>query len=210
MKFSYILSPPVLILFVVLTVISGFTQDVPSMGLQTPDKPENNYSIGSSLLLLGNIPPEDRPFYFMLNVSRQINKKTILFTEAITWTYYEPLGTYGSSKKHYPGKIRAYGIGVGYQRFLWKKLYVTAQVTPFYQQFFDTGKKKIADGFQLYLQSRLGYRVELFKKRFFIEPSVAENYWPVNTHFPANFLEVEKGKPNFYLCEPGLNFGFKF
>jgi hypothetical protein len=73
---------------------------------------------------------------------------------------------------------------------------VTAQVTPFYQQFFDTGNNKVANGFQQYLQSRLGYRCEFFKKRWFIEPSIAQNYWPVSTNFPASISVVEDGKPN--------------
>jgi hypothetical protein len=210
MRFDHILSACSLVLFVAFAVTPGFTKNVSSVSLTASDINEKRHSVGSSLFLLGNLPSEDRPYYFMLNFSHQVNHTDILFTEAITWTYYEPLGTYGSSGKHYPGKIRAYGIGAGFQHFLWKKLYVTAQITPFYQQFFDTGNIKIADGFQLYLQSRLGYRIELFKKRFFIEPSVAQNWWPVNTNFPSDFLEVENGKPNYYLFEPGLNFGFKF
>jgi hypothetical protein len=146
----------------------------------------------------------------MVNVGCRLSANDIVFTEAITWTYFEPLGAYGSSEEHYPGKIRAYGIGIGYQRFLWKKLYMTAQATPFFQQFYDTDDKKSATGFQLYLQSRLGYRFEFINERFFVEPSVAENYWPINTGFPQGFKDVEKGKKNYYLFEPGLNFGFTF
>jgi hypothetical protein len=201
---------PVFALFITFVFTQSFSETDTASVTKRTNELEKRYSLGNSLFLLGNLPSNDRPYYFMLNFSHQINNKNILFTEAITWTYYEPLGTYGSSKEHYPGKIRAYGIGAGYQHFLWKKLYVTAQVTPFYQQFFDIGNKKIADGFQLYLQSRLGYRFEFFKKRWFIEPSIAENYWPVNTNFPAGFSAVENGKPNYYLFEPGMNFGFKF
>jgi hypothetical protein len=72
-----------------------------------------------------------------LNYRYQFTRKDVIIVEAITWTYYEPLGTYGSSDKKYPGKISAYGIGAGYQRFLWKNLYSTVQVIPFLQQFFD-------------------------------------------------------------------------
>ncbi len=167
------------------------------------------HSIGSSLFLLGNFDSEDSPEYFQLNYGYQYSSKSIIIIEAITWTYSEPLGSYGSSNIHYPGKIKAYGLGIGYKHFLWKKLYSTILVTPFLQQFLDVNNKKIQNGFQLYLQSRLGYRFEFFDKHWFLEPSIAFNYWPINTNFPISFNEVEKGKSNFRF-EPGLHFGYKF
>ncbi len=184
---------------------------------QTDSKPaqiekqdiNRRHSIGSSVFLLGNLAPGDPPNYFQLNYGYQLSQKDIVIVEAIAWTYYDPLGTYESSDKRYPGKISAYGIGVGYQRFLWKNLYSTVQVTPFLQQFFDEENNKIQNGFQLYLQFRLGYRLEFFKQRWFLEPSVAFNYWPINTNFPTSFKEIEKGAPN-YSFEPGLHFSFRF
>lgn len=129
--------------------------------------------------------------------------------EAITWTYYEPLGTYGSSDQLYPGKVRAYGVGLGYQHFHWKNLFTTVEATPFIQQFYDIDDTKIQKGFQLYLQFIVGYRFEFFKKRLFVEPAYALKYWPVNTNFPASFAAIESGKPK-YKFEPSLNFGLTF
>jgi hypothetical protein len=168
------------------------------------------HSIGSSLFLLGNLAPGDPPNYFQLNYGYHLTRKEVVLAEAITWTYYEPLGTYGSSSKSYPGKIKAYGLGVGYQRFYWKNLFSTVQATPFLQQFYDSENEIIQTGFQLFLQLRLGYRFEVFKHRWFIEPSAAFNYWPVNTNFPASFKDIESGSPNYFLFEPGLHFGYKF
>jgi hypothetical protein len=165
------------------------------------------HSIGSSLFLLGNIG--DSVNFFQLNYGYRLNQKENIIVEAISWTYYEPLGTYGSSKELYPGKIRSYGIGFGYQRFLWKNLFTTVEPTFFLQQFYDSDNKKIQKCFQLYLQFILGYRFEFFNKRLFIEPAFAIKYWPVNTNFPASFASVEAGAPK-YKCEPGLNFGFSF
>ena len=144
-----------------------------------------------------------------LNYGYRLSPKDNIIVEAITWTYYEPLGTYGSSEEFYPGKVRAYGIGLGYQRFLWKNLYTTFEPTFFLQQFYDTDDKKIQKGFQLYLQFILGYRFEFFKKRMFVEPAIALKYWPVNTNFPDSFSAIEKGAPK-YKFEPSLNFGFRF
>jgi hypothetical protein len=173
------------------------------------DSTFRRHSVGSSLLLLGNFAPGDPPYYFQLNYGYRLTKNDNFIAEAITWTYYEPLGTYGSSDEFYPGKIRAYGIGLGYQRFLWKNLYSTVEPTFFLQQFYDTNDKKIQKGFQLYLQFILGYRFEFFKKRMFVEPAYAIKYWPINTNFPASFAAIESGAPK-YKCEPSLNFGFSF
>lgn len=81
---------------------------------------EKRHAIGSSLFLLGNLAPGDPVYFFQLNYGYQLTRQDVIFAEAITWTYYEPLGTYGASDEKYPGKIRAWGLGVGYQRFLWK------------------------------------------------------------------------------------------
>jgi len=165
------------------------------------------HSIGSTLFLLGNIG--DSVNFFQLNYGYRLTQKDNFIVEAITWTYYEPLGTYASSEEYYPGKVKAYGIGLGYQRFLWKNLFTTVEPTLFLQQFFDTDDKKIQKGFQLYLQFIVGYRFEFLKKRMFIEPAYALKYWPVNTNFPASFAAIERGAPK-YKFEPGLNFGFRF
>ncbi len=170
----------------------------------------NECYIGSSLFLFGNLVPGDFPKYFQLNLGYQLSPKDIIFTEAITWDYYEPLGTYDNSDEKYPGKVRALGIGLGYQRYHWMNLFTSIQATPFLLQYFDSDENMIQEGFQLYLQLRLGYRFEFFNNRWFLEPSVAFNYWPVNTNFPTSFKEIESDAPNYYLFEPGLHFGFKF
>jgi hypothetical protein len=165
------------------------------------------HSIGSSLFLLGNIGDSVR--FMQLNYGYRLTPKDNFIVEAITWTYFEPLGTYGSSEEYYPGKVRATGIGLGYQRFLWKNLFTTVEPTFFLQQFYDTDDKHIQNGFQLYLQFIAGYHFEFFKKRVFVEPAFALKYWPVNTNFPESFAAIEDGKPK-YKFEPALNFGFKF
>lgn len=129
----------------VLSITSAFSQvlaQTDSVSAQIEKQyPDRRHFIGSSLFLLGNLDTEEPPAYFQLNYGYQLTRKDIIIVEAITWTYYEPLGTYGSSNEKYPGKIRAYGIGAGYQRFLCKNLYSAFKATPFLQQFFDAEKK---------------------------------------------------------------------
>lgn len=167
----------------------------------------NRHAIGSTLFLMGNIG--DSVNFFQLNYGYRLTQKDNIIVEAITWAYYEPMGTYGSSEEFYPGKVRASGVGLGYQRFLWKNLFSTVEPTFFLQQFYDTENNKIQKGFQLYLQFTMGYRFEFFNKRIFLEPAFTLKYWPVNTNIPASFAAIEKGAPK-YKFEPGLNFGFRF
>ena len=124
--------------------------------------------------------------------------------------YFEPLGANGSSNKKYPGKLRTYGIGAGYQRFLWKNLYSTLYATPFLMQYYDSDYKKIQKGFQLYLRVLLGYRFEFFEHRWYLEPSVGSIYWPVNTNLPESFKAIEKDFPNYSLFSLNLYFGYRF
>jgi hypothetical protein len=175
---------------------------------ENKDSAFRRHFVGSSLFSLLNLAPDPADFY-QLEYGYFLTTKDAVIIEAITWKYSEPLGTYPNSKELYPGKVRAYGAGLGYQRFLWKNLFTTVEPTFFLQQFYDTDSKKIQKGFQLYLQLILGYRFEFFKKRLFVEPAYALKYWPVNTNFPASFAAIESGTPK-YKFEPGLNFGFRF
>lgn len=165
------------------------------------------HSIGSSLFLLGNIG--DSVNFMQLNYGYRLTLKDNIIVEAFTWTYYEPLGTYGSSEEFYPGKVKSYGIGLGYQRFLWKNLFTTLEPSFILQQYYELDDTKIQKGFQLYLQFILGYRFEFFKKRVFVEPGLALKYWPVNTNVPASFAAIENGTQKFKF-EPAANFGFRF
>jgi len=170
--------------------------------------PEQGQYLGSSLFMLYNFFP-DAPDFYQLTYGRHLTANDVLIVEAITWKYAEPLGTYGDSEREYPGKVRSFGVGVGYQRFHWRNAYTTLEATPFVQQFYDEADEPIQKGFQLYCQLILGYRFDLFGDRFYVEPAWALKYWPVNTNFPDAFAEIEQGAPN-HIFEPSLHFGVKF
>lgn len=166
------------------------------------------HSVGVSLLMVSNLLPEPADYY-LFTYGYRLTQKDRIFIEFNTWKYSEPLGTYGNSKELYPGFVRAFGVGVGYQRFHWKGLFTTIEATPFIKHYYDADNKNIQKGFQLYLQLIGGYRFEFFKNRFYIEPAYALKYWPVDTNLPSGFSEIEKGAPK-YIFEPSLNIGFKF
>ena len=169
---------------------------------------EYRHSIGASLFMVLNFFP-DPGDYYLLNYGYQLSPKDRIFAEFNTWKYSEPKGTYGNSEELYPGFVRAFGVGVGYQRFHWKGLYTAIEATPFITRYYDIDDNKIQNGFQLYTQLIAGYRFEFYKKRFFLEPAFAFKYWPVDTNFPTDFAEIEEGAPK-YIFEPSLIFGYKF
>lgn len=173
------------------------------------DKNQNNHFVGSSLWSIYDKFASESSGFYQLNYGYQFTPQDVLLVEAVTWGYNEPLGTYENSKEKYPGKIRSYGIGLGYQKFLWKNLYSSVIATPFLQQYYNKDGKKMQKGFQLYTQLIIGYRFEFFNDRLFIEPAYALKYWPINTNVPESFAKVAKGTNN-YIIEPSLNFGFRF
>lgn len=179
-------------------------------GQESNTKKEIKYkhSLGASFFMLGNLLA-DSPDYYLLTYGNRLTKNDRVFAEFNTWKYSEPLGTYGKSDEFYPGYVRASGIGVGYQRFYWKGIFTSVQATSFLKKYYDSKDNEIQKGLQLYLQLVVGYRLEFFKKRWYIEPAYALKYWPIDTNYPADFLRIENGKPK-YIFEPSLNFGFKF
>ena len=200
-----------LLILLMLTVSLVFGQNKSSKKSILPyteSQIKHRHTLGTSFFVLGNFL-EDSPDYFLLTYGYQLTKKDRVFTEFNTWKYAEPLGTYGKSDELYPGFVRAWGIGLGYQRFHWKGVFTTVQATPFLKQYHDIDNHKTQKGFQLYLQLIAGYRFEFFKERFYMELAYALKYWPIDTNSPADIAKIEKGKPR-HIFEPSLNLGFRF
>lgn len=171
--------------------------------------------ISTSVWSIANVFAEPADFY-ELNYGYIVSDNNAIIVNATTWKYWEPLGIPLTSDKRYKhiedyaGYIRAYGIGIAYQRVVWKQAFSSVHANTFYQIFYDTQNMKIQTGFQLYLQARVGYSLKFFNDRLFLEPSISFIYWPVNTNFPDTFLEKEQNWPNYLLFEPHLNIGISF
>lgn len=204
------LSFTILLVAISLTMAySQKTSQIDTISTETmKEEVKYKHSIGASLFMLSNFFPEPADYY-LLTYGYQLTQKDRVFVEFNTWKFAEPLGTYNDSEELYPGYVREYGIGVGYQHFFWKGLYSTVQATPFLKHYMDEDNKKIQNGFKVYMQFVAGYRFEFFHKRLYVEPAYALKYWPVDTNFPDSFAEIEEGAAN-YIFEPSLNFGFKF
>jgi hypothetical protein len=189
------------------------------VGAQTqgPGSTYRRYFIGSSLFMLGNLVPDDAnpPGFAQLSFGYRITPKDVISVEARTWKYAWPLGIpYGDSfespAEKYPGNVRDFGIALTYQRFFWRGFYGSVSAMNAVQKYMDVNGKKTQSGYMLFMTYRVGYHIQLFKNRFFIEPSVAINHWPVRTNVPESFAAIDRRWPNYFCFEPGLNFGVKF
>lgn len=181
---------------------------------QSTEVVEKKYFVGSTLFILANLVNDpEPPKYYQLNLGYRITAKDVVSLELITWNYYEPIGVPYSKKStapNYPGRVEAVGAGFAYKRFLWKRVYVQGHATFLKQNYLDESGDKIQSGLQMFNTVRAGYQFRLFKNRFFIEPSMAITFWPVNTNLPETFQAEENKWNNFFIGEPGLHFGYNF
>ena len=180
------------------------------------DSNYKRYYIGSSLYLLGNFIPNDPnpPQYFQLNFGYRITPKDVVSFEFKRSIYAWPLGipfgpSFDAPGLNYPGHARILAPTLGYQRFWWKGAYTSVYALNAFEKYIDANKKKIGNGYTLYLNFHLGYQFKFFKNRLFFEPAIGCSYWPVRTNVPEPFKAAEKKWPNYFI-QPGLHFGFNF
>lgn len=171
--------------------------------------------IGSSLFMLGNLSPQNRPDFVQLNLGYRITGKDVVSLEVKTWKYAWSLGIpYGESfeapEEKFPGYIREYGFALAYQRFWWKGLYNGVHVMSAWQSFVGDDGNKIDKGFQIFNTYRVGYHFKLFKDRLFIQPSIAVTHRAYHTDMPESFKQSDDQWSKFFIGEPGLHFGFNF
>jgi hypothetical protein len=175
------------------------------------DSTISKHFIGTSLWSVANLFPDPGDFY-ELDYGFRFSEKDVFLLRAITWKYDTPLGipygpSFESSDEEYPGYARSFGIGAGYQHYILKNLFCAAYATPFLQKYHIAGSSKTQNGFQLFLQAQVGYHIPLFQNRFYLEPALSFNFWPVNTNRPESFKQTDSRWPNYFLFEPHFNFG---
>lgn len=185
-----------------------------SVYAQNSDDEEKRYFVGSTLFMLANlIEDAEPPNYYQLNLGYRITPKDVISIEVITWDHYEPLGIPYHKKKNAPnflGKIQAFGAGLAYKRFLWKRAYAQAHATILHQNYLDESDNRIQQGYQLFNTIRVGYQFRFLQNRVFLEPSIGLTFWPINTNLPDAFQLEENKWHNYFLGEPGLHFGYNF
>ena len=155
-----------------------------------------------------------------LHVKRNLDDKNIVGVKFATWRLFQPMGItwwdgvvdkIESGSDYYDGYLRETGIGITYQRMLWKGLFATVEVLPQIQTYTDLDGNKIKNGFKVYNSYHLGYHFTIGKKeRFFVEPQVHVNQWMFDNNSPAGFKEFDDKYGNVFLFEPNIYLGWKF
>jgi hypothetical protein len=170
--------------------------------------------IGSSLFLLGNFDKVNNPEYIQINVGYRVTPKDVISFEFKRSIYSWPIGipfgpSFDAPGLNYPGHARILAPTIGYQRFWWKGVYTSIYALNAFEKYLDENKRKIGNGYTLYMNFHLGYQFKFFNNRFFFEPAIGCSYWPIRTNVPETFKSVEKKWPNYFI-QPGLHFGINF
>jgi hypothetical protein len=175
------------------------------------------YSIGTTYLSLLNFEEEKtNTHHYELHLGCRLTAKDKIGIKVATWKMFAPMGMpmleqlKFDERNFYPGRLRETGIGVAYQRMLWKGLFAAVEIMPQLKNYLDENNKNIGNGFKLYTSYHLGYHVSLFKNRIYLEPQIHCQYWPVNTNVPRVFKELDDKWNNYILFEPDIYLGVRF
>lgn len=154
------------------------------------------------------------------HLKRNLDNKNIVGVKFATWRLFQPMGIIWwdglldkleTESEFYPGHVRETGVGVTYQRMLWKGLFATVEVLPQFKTYLDEDQTKLGNGFKLYTSYHLGYHLAFGKnKRFFIEPQVHCQNWMFDSKAPTGFRELDDKWRSYFLFEPNLYFGINF
>ncbi|GAA4806816.1 hypothetical protein [Litoribaculum gwangyangense] len=204
-----------------LCTLSVFAQN--NKKLVSDNAKEFKYRVSFPAIILGNIGKggeRTNTQHIELHVKRELDSKNIVGVKFATWRLFQPMGIQwrdglldkiDSETEFYPGYLHETGVGISYQRMLWKGLFATVEVLPLYKTYKDLNNKKITNGFKLYNSYHLGYHFAFGKKKqFFIEPQFHCNVWHFDSKTPQAFKELDKKWKNYFLFEPNLYIGFKF
>jgi hypothetical protein len=179
--------------------------------------PAYKFSVSTTWLTFANFGDEKtNTHHYEFHFGYQITPKDKIGIKVTTWKLFAPMGIpLGDAIKmeestFFPGKLGEKGIGVTYQRLLWKGLFASIEISPLKKTYFDENDKKIGNGFKLYTTYHLGYHIPLFKNRMYIEPQIHCNYWPIDTKAPQSFQAEENKWNNYMLFEPNLYIGVNF
>ncbi len=202
-----------------LIVAKGFGQN-PEQSAKTSPKDsvrDFKFSIHTTWLSFVNFEEEKKNLqHYELHFRYKLTDKDKVGIKLATWKLFAPMGIplwdplFLKESEFYPGRVREDGLGLTYQRMLWKGLFAQVEIMPQLKTYFDANNKKIGNGFKLYTSYHLGYHIKLFKNRMFIEPQIHCQYWPINTNVPEGFKAKENRWNNYFLFEPNIYVGVKF
>jgi len=179
--------------------------------------PSYKFSLSTTYLIFMNFGEEEtNTHHYELHFGYKLTPKDKIGIKVATWKLFAPMGMPMQEQlkfdesNFYPGRLRETGLGVTYQRILWKGLFASIEILPLYKTYLDENSNEVDNGFKLYTTYHLGYRIPLFKNRAFIEPQIHCNYWPIDSEGPQGFEEKESEWNNYLLFEPNIYLGINF
>lgn len=209
-----------IIICLTLSTIHSYAQQISKQGKNHDT--DLKYRVSFPAIILGNIGKggeRTNTQHIELHVKRELDAKNIVGVKFATWRLFQPMGIQwwdgltdkiDSEIEFYPGYLRETGIGISYQRMLWKGLFASVEVLPLYKTYLDLDEKKIANGFKLYNSYHIGYHFAFGKKnQFFIEPQFHCNVWHFDTNTPESFKQLDNKWDSYFLFEPNLYIGIK-
>lgn len=207
-----------ILLLVSFTLQLSFSQDNKITALSLKEKPEYKFSVLTTWLTFSNFGnPETNTHHYEIRFAYNFTLRDQIGVKLTTWKLFAPLGIdiwdddFLNREFFFPGKLRETGFGITYQRKLWKGLFATLEVMPQYTTYINRNGQKIGNGFKLYNSYHLGYHFPLFKKgKFYIEPQIHVNHWPINYNVPSEFSALEDMWDNVFLIEPNIYIGINF
>jgi hypothetical protein len=178
---------------------------------------ERKFSVSTTYYSFLNFEEEKtNTYHYEFHVGYKFTLKDRIGIKVATWKMFAPMGMPMQEQlkydknNFYPGRLRENGLGVTYQRMLWKGLFATVEVMPQLKTYTDINDKKIGNGFKLYTSYHLGYHISFFRNRVYLEPQIHCQYWPIDTNTPQAFKEIDSEWNNYFLFEPNVYIGFKF
>ncbi len=186
------------------------------LGVSAPTRAEtvtdDQWSVGTSAWMLANLVPDPPQFYY-LEIGRRIAPRDGLVVAAMTWRYRSPLGipvwASASDADEYPGFVRSVGVGLGWHHDLYRGLNASVHSFHLLQRYHEDDQSH-STGYQLLLETRLGWRWSPRASGFWIEPSLGFNWWPVEVGRPASFVAADDRWPSYFLFDPWLNLGWQW
>jgi hypothetical protein len=195
----------------------GQNQNLISEGSVKDNNSEYKFSVSTPYLTFLNFGSEKtNTHHYEFHFGYKLTPKDKIGIKVATWKMFAPMGMpmkeqlKFNESNFYPGRLRENGIGVTYQRILWKGLFTTVEILPQLKTYLDENDKKIGNGFKLYTSYHLGYNLSLFKDRMYLEPQIHCQYWPIDTNTPQEFADKDSNWNNYFLFEPNLYIGVNF
>lgn len=176
-----------------------------------------NLSIATTYLTFLNWGEErTNTHHYEFHLRHALSSRSVIGAKIAAWELFAPMGIqlwepeFLDESEFYPGKLEERGLGVTYQHFLWKHLFASMEILPLQKSYRDAYGRRVGKGFKLYTSYHLGYRFSFWKERFYLEPQVHCNYWPIDTEGPQAFEEKNRRWADYFLFEPNLYLGLAF